>query len=116
MEKVVLPKEVADAITNLRNAGLTDFYIIGNAYNGNRHDADLKLITEYINENANAFDDEEEKGYMHIMKALVNGYEVKQTPEDKVKEMYQKSTEHCFRKAIFMTLSTLNIKIEGVNA
>jgi hypothetical protein len=65
--------------------------------------------------------------------ALVNGYEVEQTPEDKVRERYSRAVadmrfhrEKCqigmekyfdgYTSGIFDCLDDLNIKIEGVNA
>jgi hypothetical protein len=53
--------------------------------------------------------------------ALYNGYEVEQTPEEKVREYYGKLNQHhdCdWREAMHIkkTLNLLGIKIEGVNA
>lgn len=62
-----------------------------------------------------------------LMMVLIVGYEVEETPEDKVREYYKKnanreapdtySTAHKLgtRDGILGTLSLLNIKIEGVN-
>ncbi|OJT65468.1 hypothetical protein BFP49_09485 [Bacillus licheniformis] len=55
-----------------------------------------------------------------IVAALINGYEVEKTPEEKVREYYEShggspSAEER-KAAIRETLYKLGIKIEGVNA
>jgi p-aminobenzoyl-glutamate transporter AbgT len=60
-----------------------------------------------------------------VSKALIIGYEVEETPEDKIKAQYE-APKHfydkdndtltsTYRKGIKFALDTLNIKIEGVN-
>ncbi|WP_214630024.1 DUF1642 domain-containing protein [Paenibacillus agaridevorans] len=90
MEKVKLPREVAEAIESIREAGMTDFTILGEAYKGNK-DYPYSVITNYIRQNTMAFDDEEKKGFTIIMKALVIGYEVEHipTPREKVQKLLQ---------------------------
>ncbi|KIN51194.1 hypothetical protein [Bacillus subtilis] len=66
---------------------------------------------------------------MTLAAALVNGYEVKKTPEEKVREFYESfntgfGTSHSethfrfeeYQRVIKITLERLGIKIEGVNA
>jgi len=57
---------------------------------------------------------------MTIAAALINGYEVEKTPEEKVREYYESyggSPSAMERKeAVQDTLDLLGIKIEGVNA
>ncbi|TWM68763.1 DUF1642 domain-containing protein [Bacillus licheniformis] len=57
---------------------------------------------------------------MTLAAALINGYEVEKTPEEKVREFYEShggSPSAMERKAaIRETLYKLGIKIEGVNA
>ncbi|WP_025851665.1 hypothetical protein [Bacillus velezensis] len=62
--------------------------------------------------------------------ALINGYEVEATPEDRVREYYDELQEkqrtsqsrgvtfslECEREGVINTLNLLGIKIEGVNA
>ncbi|AKD28943.1 hypothetical protein AW02_007910 [Bacillus velezensis NJN-6] len=62
--------------------------------------------------------------------ALLNGYEVEATPEDRVREYYDELQEkqrtsqsrgvtfslECEREGVINTLNLLGIKIEGVNA
>ena len=56
-----------------------------------------------------------------LIRALYIGYEVEQTPEDKVRDYYNShlrtdlSSDHYTKKAIVVTLNLLNIKISGVN-
>lgn len=85
MGMVVLPKEVDEAIKKLRRDGMTDFFIIGRAFQGDIESATepMQVIMRYIRNNTGDWDEEHEKGYTHIMQALVNGYEVEQTPEEK---------------------------------
>ncbi|RCW44258.1 hypothetical protein [Paenibacillus prosopidis] len=75
-EKMKLPREVAEAIEHIRTADLTDYYIIGEAYRGVSRNPHIKTIISYIRANTGDWDEEHEKGYTHIMKALVNGYEI----------------------------------------
>ena len=57
-----------------------------------------------------------------IAEALVNGYEIEETPEDKVREYYKDQIRYyndhrdSTGQAILKILNILNIKIEGVNA
>ncbi|MDQ0062337.1 hypothetical protein [Paenibacillus harenae] len=122
-EKVKLPREVAEAIGIVRMAGLTDFYIVGEAYKREgTYSPSMNVIINYITANTTDWlDEEHEKGYTHIMKALVNGYEVEETPEEKVKALYRKyanetDMHYGYRLGVYECLEALNIKIEGVNA
>ncbi|MEC1648233.1 hypothetical protein [Bacillus halotolerans] len=61
---------------------------------------------------------------MTLAAALVNGYEVEKTPEEKVREYFEKLWTCCCgtdeieiaEETIINTLNLLGIKIEGVNA
>ncbi|MEC2215100.1 hypothetical protein [Bacillus velezensis] len=61
---------------------------------------------------------------MTLAAALVNGYEVEKTPEEKVREYFEKLwADYCdtneieiAKETIINTLDLLGIKIEGVNA
>lgn len=129
-DKVVLPKEVADAIERLRDIGITPFGI------ANRLDRRsplgetglaeyLKVVSDWKNENgwdrANV-----------IMSALVNGYTIEKSPEEKVREYYNELINRSTRSlalhdnelsrvqefgaiAVKCTLNLLGITIEGVN-
>lgn len=118
MDKVKLPKEVADELEKCRQ-GHSDKDVISIAI------AD-HLVKPYgsLQAYANEFFDQ-------FMSALVNGYEVEQTPEDKVREyitnrlkearsLVEGSPHHV--RAIHRyegaasVAEMLGIKIEGVNA
>ncbi|WEZ21193.1 hypothetical protein P5661_06340 [Bacillus subtilis] len=61
---------------------------------------------------------------MTLATALINGYEVEKTPEEKVREYFEKLwADYCdtneieiAKETIINTLDLLGIKIEGVNA
>ncbi|MGM0815358.1 MAG: hypothetical protein ACQEUO_07520 [Bacillota bacterium] len=65
-----------------------------------------------------------EIGLLTLAAALINGYEVADSPEEKLQEYYvealhtarDETTGHDIQDAIRYTLETLGIKIEGVNA
>jgi len=124
MEKVKLPREVAEAIEELRSNGVSNFGILHRAYNAVESEPDL-AITRW------AFDSGEGTPDL-LMHALVNGYEIEieKTPEERLREYYeylllcQKKHAHKgeYTKADarldgFLTaLELLEVKIEGVNA
>jgi Protein of unknown function (DUF1642) len=118
--KVVLPREVAEAIESLRKNQFDNRAIINRIYKATAPPA-LQL---YAIEN---FDT--------LLNALVNGYEIEKSPEEKVREYYEEIHEkhgksfaevpyggkppHYFsgvKDGIKTTLDILEIKIEGVNA
>lgn len=112
MEKVKLPKKVAVAIEwQRKSVSPTNYDIIKYAITGG---GNLE-IRDFAEDN---FDE--------LLEALVNGYEVQQTPEDKVREYYEKqyTMRNDYEKpaqdqsyiAIETVLELLGIKISGVNA
>lgn len=111
-EKVKLPREVAKAIGTLRGM---DFKVTNHdiiyAFAASKSDEYPALI-EYASEH---FDD--------LLKALVNGYEVEETPEEKVRRYYEKMISHTPNShaaqsadTVIEVLDMLDIKIKGVNA
>jgi hypothetical protein len=122
-EKVTLPREVAEAIDAAREAGKGDNRLIQVACSAERilYDYD-RAIYEWCRDD----------NLIRFVGALVNGYEVEQTPEDKVRELYQsveialdrifdpKDREQIrlsgYQDGITDTLDVLGIKISGVNA
>jgi hypothetical protein len=122
-DKVKLPRRVVDAINYfLHNERLSYSEIVWQSYQVNQTTEHGRYLRDYASDN-----------FVDILQALVNGYEVEETPEDKVRDYidHLKSTrdridlapERC-RSAeysgridsVLQTLSLLNIKIEGVNA
>src|SRR5699024_4887479 len=81
--KVVLPKSVADAIKEMRDNGVNDCGIVSYVMRG----SDSSDLTDYIKEIERwAFKYGEGGSPDLLMKALVNGYVVEATPEDKLRE------------------------------
>jgi hypothetical protein len=124
MNKVTLPKEVAEAIEELRANGWSNSTIAATTlntdaiYHSSYKSTFAILYPYFIGERKE--DD--------LLTALVNGYEVEQTPEEKVREYYEKLEEHKnwtifedvplgeMQGAVIKTLDLLGIKISGVNA
>jgi hypothetical protein len=116
--KVKLPKNVAEAIEQVRLS-----YKSGCEYdllflNRERY-GKMEEIGLYVYESR--------ENMMRYFQALVNGYEVEETPEDKVREYFglysgnfRDSHEHRHALGVTQgvreTLNILNIKIDGVNA
>jgi hypothetical protein len=119
MNKVTLPREVAQSIEAIIGRGGEDKDII--AYAMDRFAIeDASVIFRYAQENFN-----------DLMSALVNGYTIEQTPEEKVREYYEglidTSTDVRNYSAdrelaryeisgVKQTLDLLGIPIEGINA
>lgn len=118
-EKIKLSREVADELQALRNNGWTDYQIIAHIY---KHWSD-----GYRGSPMSVFAG---RCPSPFLRALADGYEVEQTPEDKVREMFERAVHHekepandCAlnwwegrRMAIIDTLNAIGIKIDGVNA
>lgn len=128
-EKVKLPREVAGAISFYENSSTCSSRYNVMVVGFNVHDyctTEDRIMQEYAKVNPDLF-----------AKAVLDGYEVEQTPEDNVREYfktlerdlrtvkYHRDSEvdlqhHAMTKAemngIVGTLNHLNIKIEGVNA
>lgn len=102
-----------ESVEELRDENLTNWEIV------NRAQGALFTVTDLILKRW-AF--EREGGTPDLlMSALVNGYTVEQTPEEKVHEYYdslneQDGFESAEQDGILTTLDLLGIKIEGVNA
>jgi len=122
MNKVTLPKEVAEAIEGLRRLGKSNCDIISSVI-GRIYGKNSKVVRDYAECSNDNFED--------ILSALVNGYEIERTPEEKLREYYEglKSSEDSleiagysgsqFRQgwqSVENTLDILGITIEGINA
>lgn len=114
MTKVKVPREVAEAIEELRGLGLINSEILMKAVDG----TPLETEAEWA-----LFDWACEEGEDSLMTALVIGYEVEKTPEEMLHECYeelkQSSLEceyECKARTIVHTLEILGIKIGGINA
>jgi hypothetical protein len=118
-DKVKLPKEVGSLLEDLINQGDRTIYGVLShmTMNCNQRTVEARKILEAL-----------EDPWSLIMQALVNGYEIEETPEDKVREYYEKLKKHSLNETkgettyterlvgVLKTLELLNIKISGVNA
>ena len=115
--KVMLPREVAEAIEIMRAEGSSNFNILKQAQGAVVREVYLVLRKW-------AFDEGREGTPDLLMQALVNGYTVERTPEDGVRKFYLRMKLESMRNedydgqlyAVEKTLDLLGIKIEGVNA
>lgn len=117
MSKVTVPVEVARAITLMRREGATNYEIIHRANGALLTEPDVVLRRWAFGEQAPANPD-------MLMSALINGYEVEKTPEERLREYYEwlrKNTLHSGSvysykaNAIGETLDILGITNEGIN-
>lgn len=114
--KPEITKEQAEAITYLRGLGRDDEYILSHFGVYVRHCAVLNNLSR-----------------VSLAAALINGYEIKKTPEEKVRDYYEYLEKRyggaCEKEDVQAllnftsmmngvrgTLEHLGIKIEGVNA
>lgn len=112
--KPEITKEQAEAITYLRELSRNDAYILRNHGEYARHCAVLNNLS-----------------LVSLAAALINGYEIEKSPEEKVRELYNYNHEKHERSdalspedyytagidwGIRQTLNHLGVKIEGVNA
>jgi hypothetical protein len=119
MDKVKITQELANAIEKVRAIGMYDnrtFEILEMATKSPKDD-DIMLKEHEIIYKSCIGD-----GIDILIEALVNGYEVEETPEDKVRELYeylgQESIHYAskdIQNKIQIMLNLLNIKIVGVN-
>jgi hypothetical protein len=113
----VLPKPVDKAIKRLREAGLSNFELIWRTSDAQRHHnvEEIQVIANYFRN---------KKNYDDLLEALVNGYEVEQTPMEKAAAYIEElgrlySCDECRKneyQACLKLLHILDIKIEGINA
>jgi len=115
--RVTLPREVAEALDSLRRQGGGNYEIVAAFIKRRKEIPEIKTLADAFELNKISFDD--------ILNALVNGYEIEKSPEDKVREYYESLDKRplCSEaygwheaKAIKKTLDFLEIKIPGVNA
>lgn len=123
--KVMVTKEVAEAIEELRKDGISNFHIMRLAYEAVVNPTYLTIRHWSFNGGGGSPD--------LLIQALVNGYTVEKSPEEKVREYYDRcrnnatiadyngrscQAEYLNAQSIgaSITLDILGIKIEGVNA
>lgn len=125
--KVTLPKEVAEAIEEIRSEGFTDYAIVTTT---DAFSPTPPCYPEQASEELASWT----RGGNHdlLLSALVNGYEVEQSPEEELREYYEglvRCEEECRnvgkypvadeyysrRIGVITTLNKLGIEIEGIN-
>lgn len=103
MDKVKIPKELADEIETIRKcARFTNKQII----------AAKAREDKPFNDQYKALNDVD---FDLLVKALVNGYQVAKTPEEEVRDYYNSFTIQFNKNVVRETLNRLGITIEGVN-
>lgn len=117
--KVNLPKEVADAIEYYRGRGFSDASIIATAVTNAGAGSYAKVLVYFVTSGENNSDE--------LMRALVNGFAIEQTPEECVREYWEdimtrwadaNDIDRYYEGShdgIQTVLGILGIKIEGVN-
>ncbi|MFB0831420.1 hypothetical protein ACEU2D_17685 [Brevibacillus laterosporus] len=124
MEKVKIPKDVAEAVEKVwsnysHNAVCVKHFYLTNWNSLNEvHSEECEIISNYAKDNM-----------INYVQALVNGYEIESTPEDELLSVYQMyenvrsatwvsmTTEgELICKGIKIALDKLGIEIEGINA
>ncbi len=123
-EKVVVTKEVAEAIKELK-AKYGVYGTLHHVHGAITREPEM-TVKRWVEESSGI-------SYDTLAEILINGYEVEKSPEDKVREYYEKcrlnyieaDDKRLFSQAeylngqstgISLTLEILGIKIEGVNA
>jgi hypothetical protein len=107
--------QVAEAVDFLRiKIGVTNFGLIAGIAEGERGYDEWATVEQYASDKPD-----------ELLSALVNGYEIENSPEDKVREYYERLRTYSrdgngpYEAQMYSIESTLNflgIKIEGVNA
>lgn len=125
MEKVTLPKEVAEAISALREIGWSNVRIASALEHGNASDgSNVGMLRKF------AYVDGDNEDL--ILAALVNGYEIEKTPEEQIRELYEGTKDNYPSKTslnewgegycagvlntVENILYILGIEVEGINA
>lgn len=119
IQRITLPKDVAEAIESIKSAFNGQAYSIDVIWSNaqNTPESDYGVIWRWITKEEGA------DGVPQYFNALVNGYDVEQTPEEKVQEYYKNLRNSCEgsfyweqANVVEITLDLLGIAIEGVNA
>lgn len=121
-DKVKLSREVAEALDSLRRQGGGNYEIVAAFIKRRKEIPEIKTLADAFELNKISFDD--------ILNALVNGYEIEKSPEDKVREYYERASKRFLSledgsyedgyvsgviDAVEETLNLLGIKVPGVN-
>jgi hypothetical protein len=109
--KVKLPKDVAEAIGWYEDSAKMRYQVMVVGFNDYYYcTPQARIMQAYTKEHPDLF-----------AQAVLNGYEVEQTPEDEIRVYYQRfskgthSYDEGYCAGVIDTLKILNIKIKGVN-
>ncbi|QOS98950.1 hypothetical protein JNUCC42_21520 [Brevibacterium sp. JNUCC-42] len=128
MEKVKLPKEIGSAIEELRKTGWSEECIVNAIefidfeHKPIRPTGAPSTIANWLSEDI--------KRLLILASAVVNGYELEHTPEEKLSDIYKKyenyalqawnpvvmERNHLICQGIKIAVDELGFKIEGINA
>jgi hypothetical protein len=117
-EKVVLPKDIVDAIENLKTKGWDASGILIQVAQSVYNEKDFATLHLYVWEEYSEINEK----FLLLTKALLNGYTVAKSPGQKVREFYEAfaesddSLDQGVSYGITRTLDMLGIKIAGINA
>jgi len=126
--KVIVPKEVAEAIEHFRTKGASNFAITRLVHGAIHSEPEMTIKRWALGFKSSGLDE--------LMRALINGYEVEKSAEElqtereaELSRKYQEYKRHRSRAdgynyyyydgimdGIYRALITIGIKIEGVNA
>jgi hypothetical protein len=107
-EKVTIPREVAEAIEYWRSQGMSDASIVATAVTNGGVNKHSRALVNFVLERAG------NSGI--LMRALLNGYEVEQSPEERVREYYDNmlyANGDTYADIIKDTVDLIGIKIKG---
>jgi hypothetical protein len=107
-KKITVPSAVATAIAHYVNLADTKTEALTDILSFGYEAEKSEIILRHFDGN-----------HDELMQALICGYEVVETPEDRVRDFYN-ATRHdkvnfYYQRAIIGTLDRLGIKIDGVN-
>ncbi|MGC4375744.1 DUF1642 domain-containing protein [Fictibacillus sp. Mic-4] len=126
--KVILPRDVAEAIEKLRKSGWDDATLLDRTeFFTGIIDDDSPLIFQIDRSHsgytiADFLSDDFEKNMPIYARAILNGYEIEKSPEELLREYYEELVEtgsaYAYSESygIVHTLNILGIKIPGINA
>lgn len=107
-EKVIVPREVAEAIETVRKDDVSNFQIIHQTSGAMFTEPYLVLKRWSFGKQGGTVDD--------LMRALVNGYEVEKSPEENLREHYEDCMTNYLRTDGEIVKSYYDGKIYGIKA
>lgn len=84
MEKVKLPRAVAEALDQIKTVHKYPIRAVIEKFTGNTFVTDYPALADY-------FEQDRSRRIETIMKALINDYEIEETPEEQIAAYYKKA-------------------------